>query len=140
MDFEKIKKLIDLVAESDITEFEITEGDGRVRIVKSSSSNNHTSPVTDLVGSTEKKVDNVVIDNSHIVRAPMVGTFYRSSSPGNPPFVDIGQVVKEGDQLCIIEAMKLLNEVEADKSGVIKAILVDNGEPVEYGQHLFIID
>lgn len=140
MDFEKIKKLIDLVAESGITEFEVTEGDERVRIVKSSSSDYRTNILTtDLVSPTEKKADNVVVDNSCIVKAPMVGTFYRSPSPGTMPFVDIGQVVKEGDPLCIIEAMKLLNEIEADKSGVIKAILVDNGEPVEYGQHLFII-
>ncbi|AFZ83224.1 acetyl-CoA carboxylase biotin carboxyl carrier protein [Candidatus Kinetoplastibacterium blastocrithidii TCC012E] len=139
MDFEKIKRLIDLVAESDITEFEITEGDDRVRIVKSSKSNYKTSSTIDLVNSTENKASDDVTDNSYIVKAPMVGTFYRSSSPGALPFVDIGQVVKEGDQLCIIEAMKLLNEIEADKSGVIKAILVDNGAPVEYGQHLFII-
>ncbi|AGF48596.1 acetyl-CoA carboxylase biotin carboxyl carrier protein [Candidatus Kinetoplastibacterium oncopeltii TCC290E] len=140
MDFEKIKRLIDLVAESGITEFEITEGDERVRIVKSYSSDYKTSSAADLVSTTEKKIDTTVVDNSYIVKAPMVGTFYRSPSPGTPAFVDIGQIVKEGDQLCIIEAMKLLNEVEADKSGVIKEILVDNGAPVEYGQHLFIID
>ncbi|EJC62856.1 MULTISPECIES: acetyl-CoA carboxylase biotin carboxyl carrier protein [Alcaligenes] len=147
MDLRKLKTLIDLVAESGIAELEITEGDDKVRIVKFSQSS--AAPV---VYAPEAPVAQVVAPagapaapaapaapEGHAVKAPMVGTFYRAPSPGAAPFVEVGQTVKEGEPLCIIEAMKLLNEIEADKSGVIKEILVENGGPVEYGQTLFII-
>ncbi|MFA5662948.1 acetyl-CoA carboxylase biotin carboxyl carrier protein [Castellaniella sp.] len=144
MDLRKLKTLIDLVADSGIAELEITEGDGKVRIVKFSqtvavapvAAAAAVSPVADApaaagVGAAEPQ--------GHAVKAPMVGTFYRAPNPNAPAFVEVGQAVKEGDPLCIIEAMKLLNEIEADKSGVVQQILVENGEPVEYGQSLFII-
>ncbi|AYR20446.1 acetyl-CoA carboxylase biotin carboxyl carrier protein [Alcaligenes faecalis] len=146
MDLRKLKTLIDLVAESGIAELEITEGDDKVRIVKFSQSS--AAPV---VYAPEAPVAQVVAPapgaapaapaapEGHAVKAPMVGTFYRAPSPGAAPFVEVGQTVKEGEPLCIIEAMKLLNEIEADKSGVIKEILVENGGPVEYGQTLFVI-
>jgi acetyl-CoA carboxylase biotin carboxyl carrier protein len=147
MDLRKLKTLIDLVAESGIAELEITEGDDKVRIVKFSQSS--AAPV---VYAPEAPVAQVAAPagapaapaapaapEGHAVKAPMVGTFYRAPSPGAAPFVEVGQTVKEGEPLCIIEAMKLLNEIEADKSGVIKEILVENGGPVEYGQTLFII-
>lgn len=144
MDLRKLKTLIDLVAESGIAELEITEGDDKVRIVKFSQSS--AAPV---VYAPEAPVAQVVAPaaapaapaapEGHAVKAPMVGTFYRAPSPGASPFVEVGQTVKEGEPLCIIEAMKLLNEIEADKSGVIKEILVENGGPVEYGQTLFVI-
>lgn len=133
MDLRKLKTLIDLVAESGIAELEITEGEGKVRIVKFSQT---LQPVA--YHQPEAGVAAPVIQG-HVVKAPMVGTFYRSPNPGAAPFIDVGQSVKEGDPLCIIEAMKLLNEIEADKSGVIKEILVENGEAVEYGQPLFVI-
>ena len=149
MDLRKLKKLIDLVQESGISELEVTEGEEKVRIVKHVVSsqphqtflmNGHAAaapgpatppPALEPVAEVEEE--------GHVVKAPMVGTFYRSSSPGSGAFVDVGQTVKEGDTLCIIEAMKLMNEIESDHSGVIKAILVENGQPVEYGQPLFII-
>ena len=147
MDLRKLKTLIDLVAESDISELEVTEGDGKVRIVKSAPAAPQqmvyaapqmaapapAAPVAAVVESTP------AVPDGHVVTAPMVGTFYRSPNPGAAPFVEIGQSVQEGDALCIIEAMKLLNEIEADKGGVIKEILVENGAPVEYGQPLFVI-
>lgn len=131
MDLRKLKTLIDLVAESGIAELEITEGEGKVRIVKFSQA---LQPVAYHMPEAAPAAP-----QGHVVKAPMVGTFYRAPNPGAAPFVDVGQSVKEGDPLCIIEAMKLLNEIEADKAGVIKEILVENGEPVEYGQPLFII-
>ncbi|HCA17606.1 acetyl-CoA carboxylase biotin carboxyl carrier protein [Alcaligenes pakistanensis] len=147
MDLRKLKTLIDLVAESGIAELEITEGDDKVRIVKFSQSS--AAPV---VYAPEAPVAQVVapgagaaapvapaVPEGHAVKSPMVGTFYRAPSPGAAPFVEVGQTVKEGEPLCIIEAMKLLNEIEADKSGVIKEILIENGGPVEYGQTLFVI-
>ncbi|WP_437628969.1 acetyl-CoA carboxylase biotin carboxyl carrier protein [Achromobacter xylosoxidans] len=152
MDLRKLKTLIDLVAESGIAELEITEGEGKVRIVKFSQT---LQPVAYHQPEAGVAVAPVVpaapaapaaaaaeaapVIQGHVVKAPMVGTFYRSPNPGAAPFIDVGQSVKEGDPLCIIEAMKLLNEIEADKSGVIKEILVENGEPVEYGQPLFVI-
>ena len=126
MDLRKLKTLIDLVSESGIAELEITEGEGKVRIVKFSQAQ---QPVAYAAP----------VDAGHTVKAPMVGTFYRAANPGSAAFVEVGQTVKEGEPLCIIEAMKLLNEIEADKSGVITEILVENGEPVEYGQPLFVI-
>ncbi|CAM4114585.1 acetyl-CoA carboxylase biotin carboxyl carrier protein [Bordetella tumbae] len=151
MDLRKLKTLIDLVAESGIAELEITEGEGKVRIVKFSQTLQPVayhapeaavapSPVAAApAGTAAPAAEAAPVLQGHVVKAPMVGTFYRSPNPGAAPFVDVGQTVKEGDPLCIIEAMKLLNEIEADKSGVIKEILVENGEPVEYGQPLFVI-
>jgi acetyl-CoA carboxylase biotin carboxyl carrier protein len=152
MDLRKLKTLIDLVAESDIAELEVTEGESKVRIVKSSAvpqsqvvmmqpqgaPQNYAAPLP--AAAPQPAAPAVPAEpEGHIVKSPMVGTFYRSSSPGNPPFVDIGSTVKEGDTLCIIEAMKLLNEIDADARGVIKQILVENGQPVEFGQPLFVI-
>lgn len=145
MDLRKLKTLIDLVSDSGIAELEITEGEGKVRIVKFSQTQQPLvyapapapAPVSDAGVAAAPETAAVVA--GHQVKAPMVGTFYRSPNPNSPPFVEIGQSVKEGEPLCIIEAMKLLNEIEADKSGVVKEILVDNGEPVEYGQPLFVI-
>jgi acetyl-CoA carboxylase biotin carboxyl carrier protein len=149
MDLRKLKTLIDLVAESGIAELEITEGEGKVRIVKFSQA---VQPVAYApapqyappagaesmpAAAPVAPVPAAVV--GHTVKAPMVGTFYRAPNPNSPSFVEVGQTVKEGEPLCIIEAMKLLNEIEADKSGVIKEILVQNGEPVEYGQPLFVI-
>jgi acetyl-CoA carboxylase biotin carboxyl carrier protein len=151
MDLRKLKTLIDLVSESGIAELEITEGEGKVRIVKFSqaqqpvayaapvaaSSYAPAAPVAGVSGSAAPEAAPVAA--GYTVKAPMVGTFYRAANPGSAAFVEVGQTVKEGEPLCIIEAMKLLNEIEADKSGVITEILVENGEPVEYGQPLFVI-
>lgn len=151
MDLRKLKTLIDLVAESGIAELEITEGEGKVRIVKFSQTLQPVAyhqpeagvaaaPVAAAApAAAPAAAEAAPVIQGHVVKAPMVGTFYRSPNPGAAPFIDVGQSVKEGDPLCIIEAMKLLNEIEADKSGVIKEILVENGEPVEYGQPLFVI-
>ncbi|SSW70274.1 acetyl-CoA carboxylase biotin carboxyl carrier protein [Achromobacter agilis] len=150
MDLRKLKTLIDLVAESGIAELEITEGEGKVRIVKFSQTLQPVAyhqpeagvpvaPVAQPATPAAPVAEAAPVIQGHVVKAPMVGTFYRSPNPGAAPFVDVGATVKEGDPLCIIEAMKLLNEIEADKSGVIKEILVENGEPVEYGQPLFVI-
>ena len=148
MDLRKLKKLIDLVQESGISELEVTEGEEKVRIVKhygpSMQMNQAYSlppaPMPALTASTSAADDGASdLPEGHVVKSPMVGTFYRSPSPGSDAFVQVGQTVKQGDTLCIIEAMKLLNEIEADASGTIKAILVDNGLPVEFGEPLFII-
>ncbi|MEN3293063.1 MAG: acetyl-CoA carboxylase biotin carboxyl carrier protein [Burkholderiales bacterium] len=152
MDLRKLKTLIDLVAESDIAELEVTEGESKVRIVKSSAvpqsqvvmmqpqgaPQNYAAPLAAPAQAASAPAAPAEPEG-HIVKSPMVGTFYRSSAPGNPPFVEVGSTVKEGDTLCIIEAMKLLNEIDADASGVIKQILVENGQPVEFGQPLFVI-
>jgi acetyl-CoA carboxylase biotin carboxyl carrier protein len=150
MDLRKLKTLIDLVAESDIAELEVTEGESKVRIVKSSGAPQnqvvmmqpHSMPQQTMSAPMPAAQAAPIVPaepEGHIVKSPMVGTFYRSSAPGNPPFVEVGATVKEGDTLCIIEAMKLLNEIDADASGVIKQILVENGQPVEFGQPLFVI-
>lgn len=149
MDLRKLKTLIDLVAESDIAELEVTEGESKVRIVKSSAAPQNQVVMMQPQGQQQYAPAPVPVAApvvvapaepvGHIVKSPMVGSFYRSSAPGSPPFVEIGSVVKEGDTLCIIEAMKLLNEIDADASGVIKQILVENGQPVEFGQPLFVI-
>ncbi|MBV7484343.1 acetyl-CoA carboxylase biotin carboxyl carrier protein [Bordetella sp. BOR01] len=148
MDLRKLKTLIDLVAESGIAELEITEGEGKVRIVKFSQTLQPVAyhmPEAPAAAAAPAAAPAAPAPEAppavqgHVVKAPMVGTFYRAPNPGAAPFIDVGQSVKEGDPLCIIEAMKLLNEIEADKSGVIKEILVENGEPVEYGQPLFVI-
>jgi acetyl-CoA carboxylase biotin carboxyl carrier protein len=143
MDLRKLKTLIDLVSESGIAELEITEGEGKVRIVKFSQTAQpvaYAAPAASpVVAAAPAEPAAPAVPAGHLVKAPMVGTFYRAPNPGASPFVEVGQAVKEGEPLCIIEAMKLLNEIEADKSGVIKEILVENGEPVEYGQPLFVI-
>lgn len=151
MDLRKLKTLIDLVAESGIAELEITEGEGKVRIVKFSQAVQPVAyaapaayapapaPVGEAAPAVPAAAPAAPVVQGHTIKAPMVGTFYRASNPAAPAFVEVGQTVKEGEPLCIIEAMKLLNEIEADKSGVIKEILVQNGEPVEYGQPLFVI-
>jgi len=152
MDLRKLKTLIDLVAESDIAELEVTEGEGKVRIVKASAQQHQQVmyvPQQNMqqgnyapapaVAAAPAAAPAPVVPEGHIVKSPMVGTFYRSSSPGTAAFVEIGSPVKEGDTLCIIEAMKLLNEIESDFSGVVKQVLVENGQPVEFGQPLFVI-
>lgn len=150
MDLRKLKTLIDLVAESDIAELEVTEGESKVRILKSSPVAQNQVVMMQPQGAQQyapaaapvaAAVAAPVVPEikGHIVKSPMVGSFYRSSAPGSPAFVEVGSVVKEGDTLCIIEAMKLLNEIDTDASGVIKEILVENGQPVEFGQPLFII-
>lgn len=147
MDLRKLKTLIDLVAESDIAELEITEGDDKVKIVKSSApvtlaaapAPAMPAPAVSTAAEIAETKATAAALEADTVKAPMVGTFYRAPSPGAPSFVEVGQTVQQGQPLCIIEAMKLLNEIEADKSGVVKEILVENGEPVEYGQPLFVI-
>jgi acetyl-CoA carboxylase biotin carboxyl carrier protein len=153
MDLRKLKTLIDLVAESDIEELEVTEGESKVRIVKSSPQAQNQvvmmqpqqsipqyAAVPQAPAAAPVAAASVAAEpEGYVVKSPMVGTFYRSSSPGSPPFVEIGSEVKEGETLCIIEAMKLLNEIDTDKGGVIKQILIENGQPVEFGQPLFII-
>ncbi|MBN9475732.1 MAG: acetyl-CoA carboxylase, biotin carboxyl carrier protein [Bordetella sp. SCN 67-23] len=152
MDLRKLKTLIDLVAESGIAELEITEGEGKVRIVKFAQGGQFTAApgvqayqvmpqaaATPAPAAEAAPAPAPVVAQGHIVKSPMVGTFYRAPNPGAAAFVDVGQAVKEGDPLCIIEAMKLLNEIEADKAGTIKEILVENGQPVEFGQPLFVI-
>ena len=152
MDLRKLKTLIDLVAESDISELEVTEGEGKVRIVKSQGQYAmampqqmmHQAPAAaPAVAAAPAAVEAPAaapVNAGHKVTSPMVGTFYRAPNPGASNFVEIGSTVKEGETICIIEAMKLLNEIECDKSGVVKAILVENGQPVEFGQALFIIE
>lgn len=146
MDLRKIKTLIDLVQQSGIAELEITEGEEKVRISRTGVSGAVTTqPIaaTNIVVPSEtvaQATTGQVEPQGHTLKSPMVGTFYRSPSPGSPAFVDIGQSVSKGQTLCIIEAMKLLNEIESDASGVVMAILVENGQPVEYGQPLFIIE
>ncbi|MGH8741402.1 MAG: acetyl-CoA carboxylase biotin carboxyl carrier protein [Burkholderiales bacterium] len=148
MDLRKLKKLIDLVQESGIAELEITEGEEKVKIVKggqvmvSGAAHPAPTPVEARPAAgpaTALPAEAAPGQEGHVVKAPMVGTFYRSPSPDAKAFVEVGQAVKEGDTICIVEAMKLMNEIEADASGVVKAILVENGQPVEYGQPLFIL-
>jgi acetyl-CoA carboxylase biotin carboxyl carrier protein len=148
MDLRKLKTLIDLVAESGISELEITEGEDKVRIVKNQSGPIMThapAPPTAHAAVAPQPAPAALpaapeAPSGHIVTSPMVGTFYRSAQPGADAFVTVGSQVKEGDTLCIIEAMKLMNEIEADKTGTIKAVLADNGSPVEFGQPLFVIE
>ncbi|MGO4380510.1 acetyl-CoA carboxylase biotin carboxyl carrier protein [Pseudoduganella sp. RAF53_2] len=155
MDLRKLKTLIDLVAESDIAELEVTEGESKVRIVKSGGLAQNQmvmmppqapvhyapagAPMAAPAAAPAAAVPAAAEPTGHVVKSPMVGTFYRASAPGNPPFVEVGATVKEGDTLCIIEAMKLLNEIDSDKAGTITQILVENGQPVEFGQPLFVI-
>lgn len=148
MDLRKLKTLIDLVSESNVSELEITEAEGKVRIVKSGGQVlQQMVPATATVPQAQAPVAAAVAElpapaepSGHVVKSPMVGTFYRASSPGAKSFVEVGSVVKEGETICIIEAMKILNEIEADKSGTVTRILGENGQAVEYGQPLFIIE
>jgi acetyl-CoA carboxylase biotin carboxyl carrier protein len=150
MDLRKLKTLIELVENSGIAELEIHEGEERVRITRAVAGQHLVAvpaaatpggaalpPPAPLAAATAPP--EAPEPEGHVVKSPMVGTFYRSSSPGAKPFVEIGDAVKEGDTLCIVEAMKLMNEIESDGSGTIKAILVENGQPVEFGQPLFVI-
>lgn len=153
MDLRKLKKLIDLVEESGIAELEITEGEEKVRIVRGGSGGREVAVLSQpaqgassppvqaaaALASTPAPEEKAPAPEGHIVKAPMVGTFYRSGSPGAKSFVEVGDAVKAGQPICIIEAMKLMNEIEADKDGVIKAIMVENGQPVEYGESLMMI-
>ena len=147
MDLRKLKTLIDLVSESNVSELEITEAEGKVRIVKGNGAmvQHYTAPVLapgPTVASAPLPVADAtpVAEAGHAVKSPMVGTFYRSASPGAKAFVEVGDSIKSGDTICIIEAMKILNEIEADKTGVVTRILCDNGQAVEYGQTLFLIE
>lgn len=151
MDLRKLKTLIDLVSDSNVSELEITEAEGKVRIVKGGGAviQAHPAPVyqqqvapaaspSQPVAAPPAPAEEVAV--GHFVKSPMVGTFYRASSPGAKAFVEVGDSIKAGDTICIIEAMKILNEIEADKSGTVTKILCDNGQAVEYGQPMFIIE
>ena len=146
MDIRKIKKLIEIIEESDIAEIEIIEGEESVRINRYSTATAPVAvaaPVAIAATPAAAAMPNEPVTSEpsgHAVKSPMVGTFYRSASPGSAPFVEIGHSVKEGDTLCIIEAMKILNQIEADKTGVIRQILIENAQAVEYDQALFIIE
>ncbi|MEY3765784.1 MAG: hypothetical protein RL442_1718 [Pseudomonadota bacterium] len=159
MDLRKLKTLIDLVSESNVSELEITEAEGKVRIVKSSGAPvvmatpvattpavvaapvaAMPAPVAAAPAPATADAAPAADTASHVVKSPMVGTFYRSASPGARPFIELGSVVKEGDTICIIEAMKILNEIEADKSGTVVQILAENGQAVEYGHPLVVIE
>jgi acetyl-CoA carboxylase biotin carboxyl carrier protein len=149
MDLRKLKTLIDLVSESNVSELEITEADGKVRIVKAGA-----APVVMMQPMQAQQqpmaaapavaaapvVAEIPEETGHVVKSPMVGTFYRSSSPGAKAFAEVGDQVKEGQPICIIEAMKIMNEIETDVAGTVTKILVENGQPVEYGQPLFVIE
>ena len=153
MDLRKLKTLIELVETSGIAELEIQEGEERVRITRSHGSN--LSPLAAgqpilavaaapaaapaVAGTATPAAPEPPAEQGHVVKSPMVGTFYRSATPGSKPFVEVGDAVEEGGTLCIVEAMKLMNEIEADKGGVVKAVLVENGQPVAFGQPLFVI-
>lgn len=161
MDLRKLKTLIDLVSESNIAELEITEADGKVRIVKSDASRStapgvpplavafppsQLAPTTAAESAPTQRVsplaaaaETVEPPVGHVIKSPMVGTFYRSASPGAKAFVELGQQVKAGEPICIIEAMKIMNQIESDRDGSVSAVLAENGQPVEYGQPLFVI-
>ncbi len=151
MDIRKIKKLIEMLEESNLSEIEIREGEETIRLSRVMTA---PVPVTPVMAhapvpaapppvsgtSTEKPAETSTVPSGHVVTSPMVGSFYRSPSPNAQPFVEVGSTVKVGDTLCIIEAMKMLNPIESDKAGTIKAILKENGQPVEYGESLFVIE
>jgi acetyl-CoA carboxylase biotin carboxyl carrier protein len=155
MDLRKLKTLIDLVSESNVSELEITEAEGKVRIVKAAPAGLvqmvAAAPVTAAVAApaavapaaaptvVAAAVEPAPI-KGHVVKSPMVGTFYRAASPGAKPFAEIGSPIKEGEAICIVEAMKIMNEIEADKSGIVTQILVENGQAVEYGQPLYVLE
>jgi acetyl-CoA carboxylase biotin carboxyl carrier protein len=153
MDLRKLKKLIDLVQESGIAELEITEGEEKVKIVRGGrvvtemvvapaplAAPAPAAPAGVPAAAATAPAEAAAPVEGHVLKSPMVGTFYRAPSPGAKPFVEVGDAVKAGQTVCIIEAMKLLNEIEADKDGVVKAILAENGQPVEYGEPLLVID
>ena len=150
MDIRKVKKLIEMLEESSLAEIEINEGEESIRISRASSvvpqmpmqAPMMAAPVAaaPVAGEAPKAEAESATVEGHSVNSPMVGTFYRASSPGAKPFVEVGQQVNVGDTLCIIEAMKMLNEIESDKAGVVKAILKENAQPVEYGEALFVIE
>jgi acetyl-CoA carboxylase biotin carboxyl carrier protein len=152
MDLRKLKTLIDLVSESNVSELEITEAEGKVRIVKSPATPAHShpqahtspavapvAPVAAPVVSSAPPAPVEAVATDHRIKSPMVGTFYRSSSPGAKPYVEVGDTIRAGETICIIEAMKILNEIECDKSGTVTQVLCENGQAVEYGQPLFVI-
>ena len=157
MDMRKLKTLVDLVSESNISELEITEAEGKVRIVKAGygvpttmmmqpagqmmmqAPQQQAAPAGEAPAAAPA-VEVVAAPTGHVVKSPMVGTFYRSASPGSKPFAEVGAAIKEGDPICIVEAMKIMNEIEADMSGTVSKILVENGQAVEYGQPLFIVE
>src|SRR5262245_40395358 len=154
MDLRKLKSLIDLVQQSGIAELEITEGEEKVRVCRTSPAIPHAAPQVYTVApapgaaapaslspapATALPEAEAPQPEGHVIRSPMVGTFYRSSAPGAKAFVQVGDVVKAGQTLCIIEAMKLLNEIESDRDGTVKTILVENGQPVEYGEPLVVL-
>lgn len=157
MDMRKLKTLVDLVSESNISELEITEAEGKVRIVKAGYGVPTTmmmQPAGQMMMQPQAQqaapagdapvaapvVEAAPVPTGHVVKSPMVGTFYRSASPGSKPFAEVGSTIKEGDAICIVEAMKIMNEIEADMSGTVSKILVENGQAVEYGQPLFIVE
>ncbi len=151
MDLRKLKTLIDLVSESNISELEITEAEGKVRIVKASAAAAQApmmmmapAPASAMAASPLAAAAPAPVaepeETGHVVKSPMVGTFYRASSPGAKALAEIGQPIKEGESICIIEAMKIMNEIEADKSGTVTKVLVENGQAVEFGQPLFIVE
>ena len=158
MDMRKLKTLVDLVSESNISELEITEAEGKVRIVKAgygvptammmqpagqmmmAPQQQQAAPAGEAAPAAAPVAEPVAVPTGHVVKSPMVGTFYRSASPGSKPFAEIGSPIKEGAPICIIEAMKIMNEIEADMSGTVSKILVENGQAVEYGQPLFIVE
>lgn len=146
MDLRKLKTLIDLVSDSNVSELEITEAEGKVRIVKGGGAMVYqaaqpTMVAAPVMAAAPQAVDVVpAAPTGHVVKSPMVGTFYRSSSPGAKSYVEVGSQVKEGDTICIIEAMKILNEIEADKAGTVVQMLCENGQAVEYGQPLYVIE
>jgi acetyl-CoA carboxylase biotin carboxyl carrier protein len=149
MDLRKLKTLIDLVSESNISELEIAEADGKVRIVKAGAPTpagtpgppvfHAAAPVAAPLAAADATGE-AALPTGHVVKSPMVGTFYRSASPGSDAFVEVGSAVKQGEPICIIEAMKIMNEIEADSSGTIREILCENGAAVEFGQPLFVIE
>ena len=156
MDMRKLKTLVDLVSESNISELEITEAEGKVRIVKAGygvpttmmmqpagqmmMAPQHAAPAGEAAPAAAPVAEVAAVPTGHVVKSPMVGTFYRSASPGSKPFAEVGAAIKEGDPICIVEAMKIMNEIEADMSGTVSKILVENGQAVEYGQPLFIVE
>ena len=151
MDIRKVKKLIELLEESKVSEIEIHEGEESVRISRNTTGVTQTimhvpgmhdttaTPQSAMPQSHAAQGSPQAIEAGHVVKSPMVGTYYSSATPGSPPFVEVGQTVSEGDVLCIIEAMKIMNQIESDADGTISKILVNNGDPVEYGQSLFVI-
>jgi acetyl-CoA carboxylase biotin carboxyl carrier protein len=144
MDLRKLKKLIDLVQESGINELEVTEGEEKVRIVKSGAAPREAPYIVAAPAAPAATVaapaPAPALPTGHVVKSPMVGTFYRSATPGGKAFVEIGDTVQKGQTVCIIEAMKLMNEIDCDRDGTVKAILIENGQPVEYGEPLLVIE